>query len=290
MSGGFNNSLGINNQKSFGYSPGTYQSGLQILTTPSSNNTKGAWLQIGSNTAYDTTSMMFNFYYYTGASGPDYASSIDVGYGPSGAQQVLLSNVNMCLAGATSANYISIFVNLLLPLQIPANNAIWFRYAVTSTSQGFGTVAAFSTFDSSFVGNRSITKYDTLNASANSTANTGRGTAIVSGLAAKGSYVQLGTTTKDYSGFFICCDNAGLGVAQYSGSPTIGTFVLVDIAIGTSGSQQIILPNYLFSSAGESCVNSPFYDIFIPAGTNIWARGSYAGNTATFGVTFYGAY
>jgi hypothetical protein len=85
----------------------------------------------------------------------------------------------------------------------------------------------------------------------------------------------------DYAGFWIVLDAQGYS----SGGSYWG---LVDIAIGPTGSEQIILPNIAIQS--NVALASAFYPIPIPAGQRIAARVAMGAANLNYraGVTLYG--
>lgn len=82
----------------------------------------------------------------------------------------------------------------------------------------------------------------------------------------KGAYTQIGgavTTVRDASGFWVEVTPEAI---------TSGQQVLIDIAIGNSGSQKIIVDNILVA-IGQAPAAVPMYvPLPIPAGTKLWAR------------------
>jgi hypothetical protein len=83
----------------------------------------------------------------------------------------------------------------------------------------------------------------------------------------KGSYTQLiASTTYDWHGFWLYACNTNV-----AGS---ATDLLLDIAIGGAGSEQIILPDWMagWSAASNAGSRALFVPIFIPRGTRIAGR------------------
>lgn len=83
----------------------------------------------------------------------------------------------------------------------------------------------------------------------------------------KGSYTQLiSSTTYDWHGFWLHAGNTGTSGAA--------TDVLLDIAIGASSSEQIILPDWMVGWATNSSGSYKhlWVPLFIPRGTRIAAR------------------
>jgi hypothetical protein len=123
----------------------------------------------------------------------------------------------------------------------------------------------------------------------------GKGTTLTSGSAnTKGSYTQIiGSTLRDYIGFVLAIDgnNATITLAASTG-------LLIDIAIGASGSELNILTNYFVGLQTNSSlvVNgtngspSPFIPIPIPAGSRLSARMQSTNASQAFNITLYGVY
>ena len=282
MSGGFNTSLGLCNPQNFGANLTAGNYGGTALTNPTVINTKGAWKQIGANTNYDSTAIQLYALYTSGTSGAqDYAGQLDIGIGPSGSQQVVISNVNFCSGNSTSAASAFDFTNVFLPLSIPANNAIWARWSANYATPSGAMYVKCATYDSQYAGAPTITKYDDYG-----TISTGRGSVIVGGSGAMGSWSQLGSsnTSADYFGFWLRLDQA-----LVSGSGQDEWFVL-NIGVGSSGSQQIIVPNWVTTTQQYTTLSSPYFETYIPANTAIWAQAAALnGSSSNCGITLYGA-
>lgn len=278
MSGGLNSVHGfLSNPVSFGANLSSYYGGT-TLTAPTANNTKGAWLQVGSNTTYDTTDVLLSIYMIS-QGGTETSFAIDMGYGPSGSQQVVIGNLNFNFAYSGSYNAID-GLQLFLPLQIPANNAVWFRYAADSAAPTSALQVSFITYDSSFQDRASVQKFDTIGTTA-----TGRGNSVnlpVGGV--KGSNVLIGTANNNYNGFFIKTDLSGY-------TSDLGA-VDLDISIGNSTVQTIIYNDLYLYVTSYNTGTSPYFSCFIPQGTNIYVRGTVdgVGTAANCGITFYGGH
>lgn len=94
----------------------------------------------------------------------------------------------------------------------------------------------------------------------------------------KGSWQSLGFITYD------CC------LMRLSANPSGGgfNFVAMDIGIGSSGSQQVVIPNLVFGTDVAGGL-SEVYPLQMPAGTNVWARlqGSAASQQAYVSFTSF---
>jgi hypothetical protein len=146
-------------------------------------------------------------------------------------------------------------------------------------------------YDGALVHPEGIAGYDAIGFNAS----TSGGTAIDPGTTAntKGSWVPLtASTAVDYVGILVALDGTNQTAWSFQNW-------LVDLAIGASGSELIIVPNFFADAPGTSAttVNTigsvQFLPIPIPAGTRIAARAQCSTNTATqrqLGITVYGAY
>ncbi len=106
----------------------------------------------------------------------------------------------------------------------------------------------------------------------------------------KGAYAQLtASTTEDISAIAWLLDYENLAV--------LSSDLLMDIAIGAGGSEQIVIPNWVVKTSGSgssntitgSCVAPMQYKI--PSGTRIAARCQSTDNAAAtrkIGISFYG--
>ena len=100
------------------------------------------------------------------------------------------------------------------------------------------------------------------------------GTQVTSGGSAntKGSYVQLTSSTSYHAGGMI---------VVLGGAPSGSKSFLVDIAVGGSGSEQVIIPNIFFWCANDSSIGHAYIPIDVPAGSRISAR-SACDNASTY--------
>lgn len=194
---------------------------------------------------------------------------IDLALGASGSE-VIVANSLVGYGGVFAQARFS------FPLTIPAGSRISAR--VTTGSVGNAIVRLYAgAFDAEGASG--------LNAE-NVTATSNPGTAITPNAAAatKGSFAQLvSATAKDYCGFILIPDGQN--------NTTSNTAYFMDLAIGPSGSEQIIMSNLLFRSTSPSPSDTPFLPIQIPAGTRLSARCSCdIASGAAIGISFYGVY
>lgn len=289
MPGGFPLGLDVCNGQDAGGVTGTSQG--TIVNPSASANTKGSWVQLIASTAADAVWMMvqWSFYQDVGSS-----AALDIGVGGSGSEQVLVSNLissNSAINGFDQNQQVYSF-----PCQIPAGTRIAARTQVSAASDtGGNNLVNVTLYDGAFTQMEGCAGVDALGFSTGTTL----GTQVDPGGTAntKGAYSQIiASTARDYMGLL-------LGFDTQNDSTSAFAQFLVDVAIGGSGSEKIIMPNLQLlrttkSSTSVACEyilppSQPFIPIAIPAGTRIAARAQCSINTATrrlFGITAYGVY
>jgi hypothetical protein len=107
------------------------------------------------------------------------------------------------------------------------------------------------------------------------------GITVTSGAAhAKGSYAQLlAATARPWEGFWLYIQS----------NSTTGNAYMLDIAIGASGGEQVILENFPFQGGGTTTLRSAvFLPIRLKAGARIAARVQCAGATQSVKVSLLG--
>jgi len=270
MSGGFPNIGDLCN----GNSIGSVASGPAGTTvTPSATaNTKGSWTQLIAATAADAVALVINIFQFNVTATP-FGLAIDIGIGASGSETVIVPNIS----NWASTNFTMIEIQLALPIAIPKGTRISARCQADQAS-GNACQIVLQTYDGGFTQSEGAAGVDAIGFNASTTA----GTAVTAGNSAKGSYAQItAATTRDYIGLFAIIDCNGVA------SPP-DNFALVDIAIGASGSEQIIIPDAFCDPFNQYPVVMPFTAVNIPAGTRLACRINSA--TGTYNVTIYGVY
>lgn len=285
MTAGWNTSTHFANATSIGANTAT-SSGVTI--TSGAANTKGAWVEMTSSTAYDITHLLVCHAFFSefggGGNGPGAAIDIAVAASGSEANGILIQNLIVPMF----VNYGSHYV--LQAGQIPAGSRIAARLA---SSFDTDTIAlSLVGFDSgwSSAGNGGL--WDTYGWSGSGAI---QGFAVDPGTSinTKGAYTVLSSsTTHDLAGFFITWD------MQNRNSST-GSYMdyLVDIALGTAGSEIVILPNMMISrnSFTGGVLYGPQMTAFMPipiaAGSRLTCRAQAYDATAgdrVLGVSLYG--
>jgi hypothetical protein len=273
--GGFVSSVALANSGATFNGNATQQWGFNELTKSAAANTKSAWFSLGTVTT-DCFAILLRVGYLNN-SGTDHGVLHDIGIGASGSQTVLISNIVQGQPAGTALTNFVLFQHVL-PLAFPAGTQIWIRSSVDVASSTPHLGGSFSPIGGTFGRMQEFCGVDTIGQ-----VGTGTGTAATGAAGAKGTYVSLGTATKDYAGAFLCFDFAAQsGVIEG----------LLDISIGASGSQQVIIPNILCGpDVAFSYMDLEVIQVQIPAGTQIWARFSNLdGSTNKLGVTLYGLF
>jgi hypothetical protein len=259
MSGGFSFGDEVSNSNDIGNN--------LIGTTPTSiicgtAHSYGLWTEIIASIPYDTQAISIYVYYNSAG----YNATIQIGIGAAGYEQIIVQDWMAIFSW--SGTYV-------LPISIPAGSRI--SVAGQSNSTGEHILPSFVLYDSTFTTMEGISGVDSMgyNAASNS------GTIVTSGSTAgtKGSYSQIiSATARDYCGIIFAVDGNNAGVNNR---------LTIDIAIGASGLEQIIVSNFLVFPLG---IISGIMPIPILAGTRMAIRSSSSGVSITNNFTIYGLY
>lgn len=236
------------------------------------NGTKGSWATIVSSTPIDATGFALNVWTNSASS---VLGLFDVAIGPAGSEIPIATNLRICTDGSRNYGYA-----FSVPVSIAAGQRLSVRgqYAINS----FTPVATITLMQASINGASGFSScVDVGTVISNST-----GTIVTPGSSGtKGAYVQLtGSTPVDFGGFFVIFDG------DNSGTSGAGMLEFIDISIGPSGSEVVIVPNLLvprYATVSAPPSVSPMFTIPIPAGTRIASRGG-AISSSPVGVTLHG--
>lgn len=247
------------------------------VTASGSANTKGSYAELIAATAFISSWIWVMI--DDVAAGVDYL--IDIAIGGAGSEVVICSNL-YAGAGTGSINY----GWYLFPIQVPAGVRLSAR-CQASTASSVARVSAML-FAGEFDTGSMLQKLNTMG---DATADSG-GTSIDPGgtVNTKGSYTQIvSSTPRPIKSLVIAFGNQANNVRSSQSW-------LVDIAIGGSGSEKVILPNIAINASTSPDIVTPQVTpplpVNIPAGTRIAARAQSDGNDATdrlFDVILYGA-
>ena len=269
MSGGYAQLGSLCNSVSFGaVLTGT---GGTVVAPSATAHVKGSWVQFTASSPIDISYMYFASYFFSGTASND-SYAFDIAIGSSGNEKIICNNLIVSCQGEFNQPQIY----YAFPISIPAGTRISVRcQAATASDQS--VYVSLVAFDGAFNNSEGAAGIDSLGFSTTTTS----GTTVTTGTNAKGSYAQLiSSTTKDYIGFIVAGDTHGI---------TPGTTpVTIDIAVGSSGNEKIILADLPLDPYATN-INTPFFPLQIPSGTRIAARG--ATTTAVpFNLTLLGVY
>lgn len=245
------------------------------LTASGTTNAKGSYVQLVASSSTDTDWMMVSI---NPQGGNLNSVAVDIAIGASGSESVLVNNLI-----AVTKNTQPITPVYMFPCSIPAGTRISAR--CQSSLSSATTLVQVTTFQSNFADGAASGLVDAVGFSTATTL----GVAPTPGTNAQGSYSQvIASTANDYQGFFLGFDyqNNSAGSATYTH--------LLRLAIGASGSEQVILPNVPLNLPTNisnilTPANTPYIPMQIPAGTRIAVSDSVSATGGpTIGVTFYG--
>lgn len=224
--------------ESFGTSTGVQ--GGTTVTSSATAHTKGSWIQVDASTSFDASLLVL----YVAVQYQDTLYLFDIGIGAAGSEQVIVPNLLVSQSTAVTTE-------VFLPIAIPAGS----RIAVRS-QDNFGSSTSYVTGLLIAGGFANDPPYNTITAYGVSTAGS-TGTTVDAGGTAntKGSWTQIvASTTTTMKALIVSAIRNTPGtamVADYS--------QLVDIAVGASGSEQIIVPNMRYlASTQTGGVNTPY--------------------------------
>ncbi len=223
--------------------------------TPGSNNTKGAWVELIASTTYDAIGMIVQAF-ADSASG---SFLLDIGIGASGSEVPLIADFQFQRLASAYGGSGQPFI----PVHVPRGSRISMRVAASSTvavpSTRVGVQLIAGSGGTPIFGRRTAT-YGAVSASSEGTLVTAGGTAHT-----KGAWVALTTSASMDSEWCV------LSIMN-DGTP--GKVNLIDVAIGASGSEQIIVPNlYLPAAQTYQLTNGKVsFPLHIPAGARVSVR------------------
>lgn len=220
------------------------------VTAAATAHTKGSWAQLEASTDFNIE----GFWIRISTFDYDEDMMIDIGIGASGSESVLVPNIFKRAGVGVSAFF---------PVPIKAGTRVSARVQATTASK-VAQVMLLG-IGSSITGNPgcgrvwdigNTTTTSCIEVDAGSTANT------------KGSWVELKSSTPNLVTGLVLSINS-------SSSGTDDASFLIDIGIGSSGSEKVLIPDIYTYSKDFLPVSRPGYiylDVDIPAGTRIVAR------------------
>ncbi|GAA2990676.1 hypothetical protein GCM10017559_08410 [Streptosporangium longisporum] len=232
--------------------------GTQVnLASSGSANTKGSYLTLLSGLSAPVGWINLGLF-SSNLSAGDRAMIMDLAIGGAGSETIVAADI-VCGSRLNAS--------ICFPLHVPAGATLRARIATTATSQVIPTAATgfMAEPESGISTPGRITSYGTVPASSSGTAVTPSGTANV-----KGSYVQLTASTARPI-------HALMVMVQGSTNTHLAASYAVDIAVGGSGSETVIIPDHSVAADTNEYLQpmSPdFYplSLSIPAGVRLAAR------------------
>lgn len=250
---------------------------LTQLATSGTANTKGSWAELVASTPFDASSIIIHF--------SDFHNNneflVDVGIGASSSEKVIVPNVYRAVPSNVHDRG-----SLLIPIPIPSGTRISARAQraiVGSLSQYCGVSLIGASFSS-------MQPFARVLDYGSDTTNTA-GTQIDPGGTSntKGAWTEIvASNTNPMRGLFFA-----LGVPNISAA--FGNF-LIDISVGASSSEKIIIEDYPFHTNSSGAMQSAerisvFIPVDIPSGTRLSVRAQSSITDATdrlFDIVIYG--
>lgn len=248
------------------------------VTAHATIHTKGSWVEVHAATAGDAQ-MMVLVCHGTAVTNTNTTCLMDVGIGAAGSEVVILSNLQVGYIVNNSRQALI----WEIPIYIPSGSRIAVRCQSVISSQNTLRVAMDLYGGERFAGLTTNARAETYGAD---TANS-RGKTLTTGAAnTKGSYAEMTASTGipiRHFAYFV----GGNSLTNLSGTG------FIDIAIGASSSEVVIIPNipYGFSTSEQS--EYPFPHVHnvgftIPAGTRIAARAQQSNASTTIDLILVG--
>lgn len=254
---------------------------LSVTATASATpHTKGSWTQVIAATTADVTMLEVQIL-GTSVAAADSSALLDIGIGAAAAEVVVVANLAAGYRPPASGNSVTPAGGYTIPLFIPAGSRVAVRMQSVAISATATVRVKFGTAPFSKIPSTSV-----VTIGANTT--TSRGVDLtVTTVNTKAAYTQItAATTEPFDGFMF-----GL---QGGGDTTLATSTaLVDIAVGASGSEVVMINDILVTTGSSETlmVQLPMLSFFrypVPAGSRLAATVSRASSLDSFDLILYG--
>lgn len=231
--------------------------GGTVVTSSSSANTKGSWTEILASTSFDASGFLLILESY--GLTDTFTFLVDISVGAAGSEVAIIENLAFSSRRGLGDS-------MFVPLQIPAGSRVAVRCQSTSTSKSVEVVLnLISRSFTTHPGFQRATTYGAVTGDSGGTELDPGGTAHT-----KGSWVEITSSSTSPIREFLIFFGTRANVAVTQGD------CLVDIGIGSAGSETTILENILLRLGGEidgpSLVSFGPIPVTIPPGTRIAAR------------------
>lgn len=245
MSGGFPNFASLCNSTNYGLGTGTI--GTQLVS--GSAGMAGAWTQLAASLSSDVSHVLLQPLVNNDQS--QYGNFLQLGIGNSGSEVPVIDWFSINSSTFDSSAY-------SLPLNIQAGIRVAAR--CLSSNALDKSYLDFTTFDGGFAA-EGVAGYDTIGLSGTTS------TTVTSGAAAdtKGSFTQIiASTSRDYCGIVI------VSSASISSAGALTAHSVLDVAIGASGAEQVIISNLRLKYASQTV--SSLVPLDVPSGNRLALR------------------
>jgi hypothetical protein len=236
--------------------------------TPGASNAEGSWVQIATaaNMAYDSL-LMFIAVGGGNTSGAQKDHLLDIGVDPAGGTSYT-AIINNIVCGQSQAVTTG-FDEFVFPIRIKAGSSVAVR--VQGNNATAGTVRVVATFYGRPT-NPEMVPVGQWSETIGTISGSG-GTAVAPGNAAEGSWVSLGTTTKDMWRW-------QMGIQLSNGTIT-AQYATYDLAYGDATNKEFIIEDQHIGFYGTSEIKASILRgrqiiegfRYVPAGSTIYARG-----------------
>ncbi len=245
-------SAGFQNSSAAGSNTAT--SGGVSLSTIASVNTKSSWTEIVASSGIHAHGIVLSMYINGNTAT---MGLVDIGIGGSGSEVVIIPNYPVQRIGSNPASSGSYF----FPVTIPVGSRISARFQQSANQMtvSCGIQLLGAPFNSVWSGTRCATY--------GPNTGTSKGIAVAAAASAntKGSWFEI-TASTEFASQYLVLSTLNDGTSSSSH--------LLDLAVGASGSEQIIIPNLLLHNVTGSLMSNarvciPFA---LPAGVRLAAR------------------
>lgn len=244
-------------------------------TTGGSAHTKGAWSQVVAATSAPAHGIILVPFGANYANVTDTSTLVDVGIGGAGSEVVIVPNVATGYASGSQTSPI------VLPVYVPQGSRIAVRAQSTRTSQAVSLgVALIRT---------QVTRLPSPTALVNIGANTAMSRGV--DLTAPGSTNTKAAWTEVTSSAPMALQALAVCLQGAAGTTFTASEFLLDIAVGASGAETVVIPNFYGQcSSSEAVITGSvpsLWPVNIPAGARIAARYQRSANS-TLDITLIG--
>jgi len=248
------------------------------LTPDSTAHTKSSWAEIVSSVPFNSYGIIVQMT----RTGDDERFLFDIGIGGSGSEEVLMSNFGYTIPTWVN-NYMSYYIHC--PILVPSGVRLAGRSQCSAGSGGALYVKIYY-LGTTLIGGLGFSKIISFGENTGTT----NGTEVDPGgtVDTKGSWVEFTSSSPERIKAIAMMpmdDNAVSAAALWT----------MDIGIGGAGSEQVIIPDWLWCSTSASDkvspFNTPFFPVDIPVGTRIAVRSKCDINDTTdrkFPIILYG--